>query len=194
MDRRGNKIYPWLNRLQNHAGRVLLLSFQLGITASLRFAGLGNYFRLFQYKIFITAVGNVFIYLILQVPATLLLALVQVSILNTKKPTGKTVFRTLAFLPCTTALVSAIIIFKALLTKAMVIMAITWRWTGCNTIFYTAGLQSIGSEIYEAARIDGANAVHQFFKITLPLLQPIILLTTIIFTNGTLQNSTNLRP
>jgi lactose/L-arabinose transport system permease protein len=69
----------------------------------------------------------------------------------------------------------------------MVIMVITWRWTGYNTIFYLAGFQNIDPEIYEAARIDGANAVHQFFRITLPLLRPVILLTTIMSTNGTIQ-------
>jgi len=54
-------------------------------------------------------------------------------------------------------------------------------------IFYLAGLQNINYEIYEAARIDGASAFSQFTRITLPLLKPVIILTTIMSTNGTLQ-------
>jgi lactose/L-arabinose transport system permease protein len=195
--------------------QALFLSFQSGIAANLRFAGIRNYVRLFQDKIFLASVGNVFTYLIFQVPIMLFLALILASILNSKKLAGKKFFRTLVFLPCATALVSAAIIFKALfatdgavnyllttlhiasspinfmtdptLAKVMIILVITWRWTGYNTIFYLAGMQNIDPEIYEAARIDGASAARQFFKITLPLLRPVILLTTIMSTNGTLQ-------
>jgi lactose/L-arabinose transport system permease protein len=62
-----------------------------------------------------------------------------------------------------------------------------WRWTGYNTIFYLAGMQNIETSVYEAARIDGASTVQQFFRITIPLLKPVILLTTIMSTNGCLQ-------
>jgi lactose/L-arabinose transport system permease protein len=71
--------------------------------------------------------------------------------------------------------------------KVVIILAITWRWTGYNMIFYLAGMQNIDSSIYEAARIDGASSISQFTRITLPLLKPVILLTTIMSTNGTLQ-------
>jgi lactose/L-arabinose transport system permease protein len=195
--------------------QALLLSFQSGMAANLRFTGIRNYVRLFHDKMFLASVGNVFIYLIFQVPIMLVMALVLASILNNKKLAGKGFFRTLVFLPCATALVSAALIFKAifavdgivnfLLTtlnitpepvkfltdpvfaKFIIILVITWRWTGYNTIFYLAGFQNIDPEIYEAARIDGANVAHQFFRITLPLLKPVILLTTIMSTNGTLQ-------
>jgi lactose/L-arabinose transport system permease protein len=54
-------------------------------------------------------------------------------------------------------------------------------------IFYLSGLQNIDPQVYEAARIDGASPFRQFTKITVPLLRPIILLTAIMSTNGTLQ-------
>jgi lactose/L-arabinose transport system permease protein len=54
-------------------------------------------------------------------------------------------------------------------------------------VFFLAGLQNIDDSIYEAALIDGANGLTRFFKITIPLLRPIILLTAIMSTNGTLQ-------
>ncbi|MNP46733.1 Lactose transport system permease protein LacF [compost metagenome] len=54
-------------------------------------------------------------------------------------------------------------------------------------IFYLSSLQNIDHSIYEAARIDGANSIQQFFKITVPLMKPIILFTSITSTIGTLQ-------
>lgn len=195
--------------------QAAILSLYSGIANNLRFAGARNYFRLLQDKVFRQSVFNVFVYLVFQVPVMLLAALVLASILNNKNLPGKGVFRTLVFLPCAISLVAAGIIFRSLfsldgfvnfaltglkitpepinwlshpvLIKVVVIIVITWRWTGYNTIFYLAGLQNISSEVYEAARIDGANAVQQFFRLTLPLLKPVILLTTIMSTNGTLQ-------
>lgn len=69
----------------------------------------------------------------------------------------------------------------------VIIIALIWRWTGYNMVFYLAGLQNIDYSIYEAARIDGASPVQQFFHLTIPLLKPTILLTAIMSTSGTLQ-------
>lgn len=71
--------------------------------------------------------------------------------------------------------------------KVLIILAITWRWTGYNMVFYLSGLQGIDDSIYEAADIDGAGAFEKFKSITLPMLKPIILFTTINSTIGTLQ-------
>jgi lactose/L-arabinose transport system permease protein len=194
---------------------AFILSLQSGLGDNLRFTGIRNYMRLFKDEMFVTSVVNVFIFLFFQVPVMLFLALIFASILNDKKLRFKTLFRTMIFLPCTAALVSSAIIFRSffsidgivnttllkiglvhnpvnwlmdpLLAKVVIILVITWRWTGYNTIFYLAGLQNIDTSIYEAARIDGASAFQQFFRITIPLLRPVILLTTIMSTNGTLQ-------
>jgi len=72
-------------------------------------------------------------------------------------------------------------------SKVTIIIAITWRWTGYNMIFYLAGLQNISPSIYEAAEIDGASKMRQFFNITIPMLKPTILFTSIMSTIGTLQ-------
>jgi len=195
--------------------QAFALSMQSGTGMNLRFTGPRNYVRLLQDDMFRAAVINVFTYLVIQVPIMLFLALVFASILNAKDLKGKTVFRTMLFLPCATALVSSALIFRSFFSvdgllnnvllktniigtpvswltdpfwaKFVIILIMTWRWTGYNTIFYLAGLQNIESTVYEAARIDGASPVRQFFRITLPLLKPIILLTTIMSTNGTLQ-------
>ena len=71
--------------------------------------------------------------------------------------------------------------------KVVIIVGLVWRWTGYNMIFYLSGMQSIDYSIYEAARIDGANQFRQLVNITIPLLRPIILVTAIMSTNGTLQ-------
>ena len=71
--------------------------------------------------------------------------------------------------------------------RIVIILALIWRWTGYNMVFYLAGLQNIDESIYEAAKIDGAGAFSSFWKITVPLLKPTILLTTIMSTSGTLQ-------
>ena len=71
--------------------------------------------------------------------------------------------------------------------KALIIIALTWRWTGYNMIFYLAALQNIDKSIYEAARIDGVPAWGRFLYITIPMLKPVILFTTIVSTIGTIQ-------
>ena len=68
--------------------------------------------------------------------------------------------------------------------KIVIIIALIWRWTGYNMVFYLAGLQNIEYSVYEAAKIDGANG---WKKITVPLLKPTIIMTFIMSINGTLQ-------
>lgn len=195
--------------------RAFFLSLQSGLATNLHFSGLRNYIRLFQDERFLYSVRNVFIYLIFQVPIMLFLALVLASILNDTRLKFRGIFRTIVFLPCATALVSSALIFKSIFgmdgiinhwclefgilstpknfltdplwAKIIIILCITWRWTGYNTVFFLAGLQNIDHSIYEAAKIDGASTMQQFFKLTLPLLRPVILLTSIMSINGTLQ-------
>ncbi|ACK41800.1 MULTISPECIES: carbohydrate ABC transporter permease [Dictyoglomus] len=179
------------------------------------FVGFGNYLRLIKDSNFILALKNTLIILIIQVPIMLFLALILAVILNNQKIKFNGFFRTAIFLPAVTSLVAYTVLFKMMFTtdglinrflislgliskpipwlldpfwaKVTLIFALTWRWTGYNMIFYLAGLQNIPTEIYEAAEIDGANKSVQFFKITIPLLKPIIIFTSIMSTIGTLQ-------
>lgn len=195
--------------------QALILSFKTGSGAKLNWNGITNYIRMFQDKIFMQALLNNFIYLVVQVPIMLILALILASMLNNKSLKFKGFFRTAIFLPCATSLVSYAIIFRALFAndglvnrllmnlgilntgysfltnttsaRIVIIIALIWRWTGYNMVFYLASLQNIDYSIYEAARIDGASTSKIFWKITVPLLKPVILLTTIMSTNGTLQ-------
>ncbi|MBS6501013.1 MAG: sugar ABC transporter permease [Clostridium sp.] len=195
--------------------QAFITSLQSGMGNNLSFVGIDNYKRLLTDSTFKKALFNTVLYLIIQVPIMIILALVISAILNDKKLKARGFFRTAIFLPCVTSLVAYSIIFKSLFAtdgfvnaflmninvisepiawithpiwaRILIIIAITWRWTGYNMVFYLAGMQSIDDSIYEAAEIDGASAFMRFKSITLPLLKPIILFTTINSTIGTLQ-------
>lgn len=177
------------------------------------FAGLANYQRILKDKTFQQCLFNTVFYFIIQVPVMLLLALGLAQLLNSPKIKGKSIFRTLIFLPCATSLVSYSMIFKSLFAqdglvnniittlgfdrvdwfqnawaaRFVIIIALIWRWTGYNMVFYLAGLQNIEYSVYEAAKIDGANGWKTFWNITVPLLKPTIIMTFIMSINGTLQ-------
>lgn len=200
------RFYPMFN--------AFLLSLTSGIANNRSFVGLENYVRLTQDSLFRTAMFNTVIYLI-QIPLMLMLALVLASVLNRPNLKGKGIYRTMVFLPCVTAGVSYSMVFRSMfsttglinqfllklgvvdtgiqwladpwLARLVVLLAMTWRWTGYNTIFYLSGLQSIDSSLYEAAEIDGASKWKRLTKITIPMLRPVILLTIINSINGTLQ-------
>jgi lactose/L-arabinose transport system permease protein len=174
---------------------------------------LGNLEKLSGDVQFRQALKNTFIFFIIQVPIMLTLALIFAVILNNPKLKFRGVFRTAIFLPAVTSLVAYSVLFKMMLApegivntfilfigltpvgwltdptwqRITIIIALLWRWTGYNMIFYLSGLQSIEKEIFEAAEIDGASKYQIFFKITIPQLKPIILFTTIMSTIGTLQ-------
>ena len=192
-----------------------ITSLKSGMGNNLKFVGLDNYKRMLTDATFIKAVSNTFLYLLVQVPIMIVLALIIASMLNDKNLKFSGFFRTAIFLPCVTSLVAYSIIMKSIFAsdglvnkflmainiitgpiewvthpiwaKVLIIIAITWRWTGYNMIFYLSGLQNIDPAVYEAASIDGASTFKKFTKITIPLLKPIILFTTITSTIGTLQ-------
>ena len=193
--------------------QALMLSFKNGMGDSVRWVGFANYVRILKDKTFLQCLFNTVFYFIIQVPVMLIIALVLAQLLNNPNIKGKGIYRTMIFLPCATSLVSYSMIFKSLFAqdglvnhvisaiglptvdwfqnawaaRFVIIIALVWRWTGYNMVFYLAGLQNIDDSLYEAAKIDGANAIQSFFKITVPMLKPTILLTTIMSTNGTLQ-------
>lgn len=197
--------------------RAFIISLQTGTGANMKFAEpiFSNYKRMFADKVFVKSIGNTFFYLIIQVPIMLILAILLAQLLNNKDLKFKGLFRTCVFLPCATSLVSYALIFRSLFAqeglinsiliklhildtgynflgnaasaKAVIIIALIWRWTGYNMVFYLSGLQNIEYSVYEAAKIDGANGWKTFWGITVPLLKPTIIMTFIMSINGTLQ-------
>ncbi|WP_421000005.1 carbohydrate ABC transporter permease [Carnobacterium maltaromaticum] len=195
--------------------QALMMSFQTGSPVDMQFSGLSNYIRMLSDATFKKAALNTSLYLLVQVPVMILLSMVISVLLNQKNLKFRSFFRIAIFLPCITSLVSYSLIMKSLFmesglvntillnshlisepimwlthpvwAKVLIIISITWRWTGYNMIFFLSGLQNIDPSIYEAADIDGTTEWQKFFRITVPMLKPIILFTTITSTIGTLQ-------
>lgn len=193
--------------------QALILSFQKGTGSAVQPAGFANYVRILKDATFQQCLFNTIFYFVIQVPIMLILALILAQLLNSPDIKGKGIYRTMIFLPCATSLVSYSMIFKSLFAndglvnrvlstvgvptvdwfqnawaaRWVIVIALVWRWTGYNMVFYLAGLQNIDYSIYEAARIDGASPIQQFVHLTIPLLKPTILLTAIMSTSGTLQ-------
>ena len=193
--------------------QALILSFQKGTGSAVQSAGFANYARILKDATFQQCLFNTIFYFVIQVPIMLILALILAQLLNSPDIKGKGIYRTMIFLPCATSLVSYSMIFKSLFAndglvnrvlstvgiptvdwfqnawaaRWVIVIALVWRWTGYNMVFYLAGLQHIDYSIYEAARIDGASPLQQFVHLTIPLLKPTILLTAIMSTSGTLQ-------
>ncbi|WP_027421885.1 carbohydrate ABC transporter permease [Lachnobacterium bovis] len=197
--------------------QALITSFKTGSSADMVWSKplFRNYTRMFSDDLFLRSVGNTFLYLIVEVPIMLIFAILLAQILNNRDIKFRGLFRTCVFLPCATSLVSYALIFKSLFAtqglinsilvkigilhsnynflgtpgsaKVVIIIALIWRWTGYNMVFYLAGLQNIEYSVYEAAKIDGANGWKTFWHITVPLLKPTIIMTFIMSINGTLQ-------
>ncbi len=197
--------------------RAFLTSLKTGTGVSMKWADPAtyNYARMLQDNIFKTSMKNTYLYLLIEVPIMLVLAILLAQLLNNKNLRFKGLFRTCIFLPCATSLVSYALIFKSMFAtqglinsillnlglineninflgtastaKMVIVIALIWRWTGYNMVFYLAGLQNIEYSVYEAAKIDGANGWKTFWYITVPLLKPTIVMTAIMSINGTLQ-------
>ncbi|HTO23075.1 MAG TPA: sugar ABC transporter permease [Spirochaetia bacterium] len=179
------------------------------------FIGLGNFARMARDNIFLSAVGHNFIFMVIQVPVMIFLALLLAVLLNQGIRSFRGVLRLAIFLPAVTSLVVVSVLFRVMLqtngflnnvmlsahlisspigwlndafwAKVTIMLAITWRWTGYNMVFFLVGLQSLDPQVFEAAEVDGASKVRQFFTITVPLLVPIILFSAVTSTSGTMQ-------
>ncbi|GAA3165897.1 carbohydrate ABC transporter permease [Nonomuraea roseoviolacea] len=193
---------------------ALYISLTSGAGAARTFVGLDNYVRLVNDPLFWTALWNTALILVVQVPIMLLLALVLALGLNSPLLRLRGLWRLGVFMPSLTGLVAYGVMFSVILSKdsgllnwvlgffgvdaidwlgspfwarIAIVIALTWHYTGYNAVIYLAGLQSIPKELYEAAMVDGAGAVRRFWSITVPQLRPILLLTVVLSTIGTLQ-------
>ncbi|WP_406456949.1 sugar ABC transporter permease [Streptomyces sp. NBC_00876] len=192
----------------------LWISLTTGNGTGRHFTGLDNYRRLLHDPLFWTALKNTALILVVQVPLMLGLALLVALGLNSTKVWLRPLWRLGVFVPSLTGLVAAGVMFSVILNRDAgllnwvlswfgvdrvnwlgspfwarvgVVLVITWHYTGYNAVIYLAGLQGIPQELYEAAKVDGAGPIRRFVSITLPQLRPILLLTVVLSTIGTLQ-------
>ncbi|MCX7709201.1 MAG: sugar ABC transporter permease [Clostridia bacterium] len=175
-----------------------------------KFVGLENYTKLLvNNPEFYEAIGHTVIIVLVAVPLQTVFALALAMALN-QDISGKGIFRTVYIIPNITSGIAAATVFMVLFRKDMiftkafallgfpndtwtakpdiallfVIILYVWQQVGFYMIIYLAGLQTISRELYEAARVDGANWFQQFKSITVPSLKPV---TFLIVSVGTIQ-------
>ncbi|CAM5292297.1 carbohydrate ABC transporter permease [Rhodanobacter lindaniclasticus] len=181
---------------------------------NLRFVGLHNYWELLQRPLFWTALGNTFYFVIVGVPLSIGASLGTALLLNSPLARWKAFHRTVLFAPVVTTVVAVAVVWRylfntryGLANDALAALGIhpvdwlgdphwamptiiafaVWKNFGYNMIILLAGLQAIAPELYEAARIDGASRWRQFRHITLPMLQPTLVLVMVLTVAGYFQ-------
>ncbi len=173
------------------------------------FVGFDNYMKVFSDAEVWQATANTFKYVLVEVPISIVLALLLAVLLN-KKIKGRSIYRTIVFLPMVAPPAAVAMVWRWLYNSEfglinnvfhldvkwlsdpnIAIYAIAfigiWSILGYNVILFLAGLQEIPHDYYEAARIDGASKVKQFFKITLPLLSPTVFFVLVTRVIGAMQ-------
>jgi cellobiose transport system permease protein len=175
--------------------------------------GLDNYRKLMTDHDFWNAVRNTFGIFVISIIPQYVLALFLAVTLN-RKIRARTLFRMGVIIPNVTSVAAVTLIFGMIFAKGFglanwmldwfgvspvdwtanvwsswlaIATMVDWRWTGYNALIFLAAMQAIPTDIYEAAAIDGASRSRQFFSVTLPLLRPTLLFTTILSIIGGVQ-------
>lgn len=188
-------VYPFI--------QTLILSFSsTKAFGGYEFTGLSNYIEMFQNKEFWKATWNSIYFCILTVPIGIFLALIIAVLLNAKIK-GKSAFRAIYFLPMVVAPAAVAMVWKwmfnteygiinsafgikinwltnpniVLITCAVVAI---WSAIGYDAVLLLSGIQNISKSYYEAASLDGASKIQQFFKITLPMVSPTLFVVIIM--------------
>ncbi|MCK4577324.1 MAG: sugar ABC transporter permease [Candidatus Marinimicrobia bacterium] len=190
---------------------LILTVHRWNLLSPMTWVGGTNILTLISDPLFWKSLWNTLRFLIIHIPLQIAIALVLAEILN-QQLRARGFFRAVFFLPVVISGVVVTILWKQLYASengvfnevllalgmgrvewltspliampAIAIMA-TWKNVGLYVILLLAGLQSIPKQVYEAATIDGANRIQQFFKITIPMLNPVLLTVIILSTiNG----------
>ena len=189
----------------------LFLTFnKWNIISPMKFIGVDNYTRLFHDRLFWKAIGNTLKFLLLHIPLQLLVSLFLAYLLN-QKLQAAAFFRASFFMPVIVSGVVVTILWQQLLgfdsglinrllmsmgikkigwlvdpdlaIYSIAIMA-TWKNVGLYVILFLVGLQTVPTQYYEAAKMEGATRWQQFYHITLPMINPTIFMVVILSTIG----------
>ena len=173
------------------------------------FVGVENYVKVFGDHEVWQSLINTFKYAIVEVPFSIVIALVLAVLLN-RKMKGRGIYRTIIFLPMVAAPAAVAMVWRWLFNSdfglinnvfhanvkwvsdpkiAVFSIAVIGVWSiiGYNMVLFISGLQEIPHDYYEAAEIDGATGVKSFFHITVPLLSPTIFFVLVTRVIGSLQ-------
>ncbi len=189
---------------------LILVFNRWDIVTPMEWIGLKNFYRLIHDPLFIKSIVNTLVFLLFHIPLQIIVAIGFALLLNSKIK-YRSFFRTLYFLPVVVSGVVVTILWQqlysydsGLLNKflllfgapkipwlvnadvampSVAIMA-TWKNVGIYIVMFLVGLQNVPPELYESANLDGATKVQQFFKITLPLLNPTVVVVLVLSTIG----------
>lgn len=179
------------------------------LLSDIKFIGLKNYIELLSSPAFGLIIKNTFVFAVSTAVIAIIIPLVLAAVLN-NKIRGTEFFKTAYFLPFITPMIVIAIawewifdpnngllnyILKANInwlydTKTAMLALIivsAWKLIGYNMVIFLSGFSSVNPNLYEASKIDGANEIQTFFKITLPLLSPTIFFVLVITTISSFQ-------
>jgi multiple sugar transport system permease protein len=177
------------------------------------FVGIANFVRALHDPLFIESIGVSIMFAVLKVPLQVILSIL-LALFVAREVRGMGIIRTVIFIPVVTSLVVASMLWSmiynydegllqsvlslvglphlALLTSQTlalpaIVAMMLWKELGFSTIIFVAGVKGIPTMFYEAAAIDGAGRLRQFWSITLPLLKPVTLFVVVTQTISSLQ-------
>lgn len=180
-------------------------------SGEMKYVGAAYYQYLLKDSTFLLSIKNTLIIWVLSTIPMVILAIILAFILNSSFVKGKTLFRTVYYLPNITSTVAIAIVFANIFgnkygilnfvieklgfdpiqwmsinlgVQFAIAVIVIWRWTGYNAVILIAGLQKIPTSLYEAASLDGASNFQIFRHITLPLLNPVIQFVVVTSTIG----------
>ena len=173
----------------------------------IKFNGLANYIRLFSDEWFLNSYKNNIIFTAVTVPVLIALGLVMATIIN-KYIYGGGVVRTMIFIPYIASVVAVCTVWMVLLQPSYgpvneffrsigianppgwladfkwslpsIMIIYVWQQVGYYSIVFLAGLKGLPEDVYEAAKVDGASSIRQFFSLTVPLISPTTFFLTIM--------------
>lgn len=173
----------------------------------IKFNGLANYIRLFSDEWFLNSYKNNIIFTVVTVPVLIALGLVMATIIN-KYIYGGGVVRTMIFIPYIASVVAVCTVWMVLLQPSYgpvneffrsigianppgwladfkwslpsIMIIYVWQQVGYYSIVFLAGLKGLPEDVYEAAKVDGASSIRQFFSLTVPLISPTTFFLTIM--------------
>ncbi len=189
---------------------LVLMFHRWNLVSPMQWIGLKNFDRLFVDPLFYTSLMNTLTFLLIHIPLQVIVALGFALLLN-EKIMGRGLFRGIYFLPVVVSGVAVTILWQQIfsfdygvlntllgtlgigpvpwlidvhLAMPSIALMATWKNVGIYIVLFLAGLQGIPHELYEASSIDGARPLRQFFSITLPMLNPTIMVIVVLSTIG----------
>lgn len=182
---------------------TILMSFKDIAPSGTTWVGLANYTKLLKDKVFLQAIRNSVLYMVLTLALLIPFPMAFAVLMDSNFVKAKGLWKAILYIPALTSVVISGTLFRLMFSEqptalanqilaffghpaikwlkmyptayfALLLIA-CWRWTGVNMLYFLAGLKNIDKGLYESAEIDGANSWQKFWYVTVPLLKPTII-------------------